>query len=277
MRAVWRAIVPASTSTFSNVVRPDLALLDRDAARPVGRRVEGHEEGLAGPILVEGDRFRRAGIGVGHRAGLALERRVPVAEGQVVEVRRGDLLGREDHVVVLGPAGDEQGAVDEADPPRPAVAGGVEPGERARRGALRGEHPAVDDRVDDRQVDLRRLRGQDRDELVGGRQAGDRGEVVGAVDRGPVVDVVGAGDDDRPDPGVGEALELGRDALHRAARLGVRIEQVAGDEEEIDLLDQREVDGRPEGCELTLPLRRRLVSQVRMARPEMDVRGMDEA
>ena len=76
---------------------------------------------------------------------------------------------------------------------------------------------------------------------------------------------------------VGQALELGGDPLHRAARLGVRVEQVAGDEEEIDLLGEREIDGRPEGCELTLPLRRGLVAQVGVARPEVDVRGVDEA
>ena len=77
---------------------------------------------------------------------------------------------------------------------------------------------------------------EDRDQVVAGRPAGHRGEVVGAVDRGPVEAVVGARDDDRADPGLGQALELGGDALDRAARLDVRIEQVAGDQEEVDLL-----------------------------------------
>ena len=47
----------------------------------------------------------------------------------------------------------------------------------------------------------------------------------------------------RPDPGLGEALELGGDALDRAARLDVGVEQVAGDEEQVDLLGEGEVDG----------------------------------
>ena len=92
-----------------------------------------------------------------------------------------------------------------------------------------------------------------------GGAAGQRREVVGAIDRGPVVDVVGARDDDRPDPRLGEALQLGGDALDRAARLDVGVEQVAGDQEEVDLLGQGEVDGRLEGRELALALGGRLL------------------
>ena len=109
-----------------------------------------------------------------------------------------------------------------------------------------------------------------------GVAAGQRGEVVGAVDRRAVVDVVGARDDDGPDLRLDEALELGRDALDRAARLDVRVEQVAGDEEQVDLLGEREVDGRLEGRELALALGRRLLAEVVVARTEMDVRGMDD-
>ena len=109
-----------------------------------------------------------------------------------------------------------------------------------------------------------------------GRAAGQRGEVVGAVDRCPVEAVVGARDDDRPDPGLGQALELGGDALDRAARLDVRIEQVAGDQEEVDLLGQGEVDGRLEGRELALALGGRLLSEIVVSRTEMDVRGVDD-
>ena len=104
----------------------------------------------------------------------------------------------------------------------------------------------------------------------------ERLEVVGAIDRRAVVDVVRAGDDDRPDLGVGQALELGGDALDRAARLDVAVEQVAGDEEQVDLLGEGEVDGRHEGRELALALGRGLLTEVVVARAEMDVRGVDD-
>ena len=107
-------------------------------------------------------------------------------------------------------------------------------------------------------------------------RAGQRRQVVGAVDRRPVVDVVRARDDDRPDPRVGEPLQLRGDALDRAARLDVRVEQVAGDQEEVDLLGEGEVDGRLECRELALALRRRLLAEIVVAGAEMDVRGMDD-
>ena len=110
------------------------------------------------------------------------------------------------------------------------------------RGALGGEDPAVDDGVERRQVDRGMVRIEDGDHAVAPAPAGQRGEVVGAIDRGAVEAVVGARDDDRPDPRVGQALELGGDALDGTARLDVRIEQVAGDQEEVDLLGQGEVE-----------------------------------
>ena len=75
---------------------------------------------------------------------------------------------------------------------------------------------------------------------------------------------------------VDEALELGGDALHRAARLDVAVEQVAGDEEQVDLLGEGQVDGRHEGRELALALRGGLLAEVVVARAEMDVRGVDD-
>ena len=70
---------------------------------------------------------------------------------------------------------------------------------------------------------------------------GERLEVVRAVDRRAVVDVVGARDDDGPDLRDRQPLQLGRDALHGPARLDVRVEQVAGDQEEVDLLGDGEI------------------------------------
>jgi hypothetical protein len=46
---------------------------------------------------------------------------------------------------------------------------------------------------------------------------------------------------------------------------------------EIDLLGKGEVDGRPEGRELALPLDSRLVAEVSVASPEVNVGRVDEA
>ena len=75
---------------------------------------------------------------------------------------------------------------------------------------------------------------------------------------------------------LGEPLELGGDALDRAARLDVRVEQVAGDQEQVDLLGQGEVDRRLERRELALALGGRLLAEIVVPRAEMDVRGVDD-
>ena len=120
------------------------------------------------------------------------------------------------------------------------------------------------------------IRVEHRHEVVVRAVPGHGREIVGAIDRRPVEDVVGARDDDRPDLGGDEALQLGGDALHRAARLDVRVEQVPGDQEEIDLLGEGEIDGGLERRELALPLGGRLFAEIVVSRAEMDVCGMDE-
>ena len=85
-----------------------------------------------------------------------------------------------------------------------------------------------------------------------------------------------ARDDDRPDASRGEPLQLGGDALDGAARLDVRVEQVAGDQEEVDLLGEGQVDGGLEGGELALALGGRLLAEVVVTRAEMDVCGVDD-
>ena len=102
------------------------------------------------------------------------------------------------------------------------------------------------------------------------------GEVVGPIDRRAVVDVVGARDEDGPDAGIDESLQLGGDALGGPAGLDVRIEQVARDQEQVHLLDEREIDGSRERRELALALRGRLLAHVVVARTEVHVCGMDD-
>ena len=203
---------------------------------------------------------------------------MPVTEGQVIEAGRGHLVGREDDVVALGLARDGDRAVDHAEPPgRRRIAGlAGEVAQRAVWRALRGEHRAVDDHVAGGQVDAPLLRRQDRDEVVVGRAAGEGLEVVGAIDRRAVIGVVRARDDDRADLGFGQSPELRRDALDRSLRLDVAVEQVTGDQEQVDLLGKREVDGGGECRELALTLGARLLAEVVVAGTEMDVGGMDD-
>ena len=75
---------------------------------------------------------------------------------------------------------------------------------------------------------------------------------------------------------IDEALELAGDALDRATRLDVGVEEVAGDQEEVDLLGEGQVDGRAERGELAIPLGGGLDPEVVVTRAEMDVRGVDD-
>ena len=96
--------------------------------------VELDEEHLAGPVLVEGDRLGRAGVGVGDAARLGLLGRVPVAEREVVEAARGDLVGRDHDLVASVLPGIAIDAVDHARCASVAVG----PSTPARRGPASG-------------------------------------------------------------------------------------------------------------------------------------------
>jgi hypothetical protein len=86
-----------------------------------------------------------------------------------------------------------------------------------------------------------------------------------------VVDVVRARDQDGPDASLDEPPKLRGDPLHGAARLDVRVEQVARDEHEVHRFGKGEVDRRPEGRELALALRGGLLPEVRVARAQVDI------
>ena len=88
---------------------------------------------------------------------------------------------------------------------------------------------------------------------------------------------MGARDDHRANRGVGEALELRCHPLDRTAGLGVGVKEVTGDEDEVDLLGERDVDGCPEGRELALPLDGRLLAEVGVAGPEVNVGRVKKA
>ena len=75
----------------------------------------------------------------------------------------------------------------------------------------------------------------------------------------------------------GQPAQLGGDAVHGALRLGVGVEQVAGDQEEVDLLGDREVDGGLERRELALTLGRRGFAEVGVTCAEVDVRGVEQS
>ena len=130
--------------------------------------------------------------------------------------------------------------------------------------------------IECRVVDGRPLRRQEHDGVVGG-VAGQRGQVVGTVDRGRVEDVVSARQQGHAHAGVGEALEFGGDGVDRAGRLRVRVEEVAGHDEEVDALGESELDRRAESRHLALPLRDSDRSEVAVSGPEVDVGGVEEA
>jgi hypothetical protein len=88
---------------------------------------------------------------------------------------------------------------------------------------------------------------------------------------------VGARDEDGPDLRRGQAGELRGDALDRAPGLGVGVEEVAGDDEQVELLADREIDRGLEGGELALALGRRGIPQVGVTSAEMDVRGVEQS
>ncbi len=200
----------------------DLAFLDFDGSSTVAL-LELDEEHLAGAILVEGHGFGCPGVGVGHSPGSTGLGGVPVAERQVVELRRGDLVRGDDHFVTIGLARNRDRPVDHPDLPGRGgpVQSGIEALEWAVRRALRGKDAAMDDDVAASDVDRRVVGIEDRDQVVVGAAAREPGQVVGAVDRRLVVDVMGARDDDRADPGSGQPLEFGDDTLHGPARLDV--------------------------------------------------------
>ena len=203
---------------------------------------------------------------------------MPVAEGEVIEPGRLDLLAREDDLVAIGPVRDRQRAVNHADVPhRPVTAADLQVAQGTVRRSLRREDGAVDDDVAGGEVDARPIRGEDSDEVVVGRRSGERSQIVDAVDRRAIVDIMCARDDHRPDLRRAEPGELGDHALDRALRLGVRVEQVARDQDDVDLLADRELDRGPECRELPLALGRGLLAEIRMARAEMDISGVEES
>ena len=88
---------------------------------------------------------------------------------------------------------------------------------------------------------------------------------------------MGAGDEDGADPRLREPPELRGHALDRALGLDVRVEQVARDEEQVDLLADREVHARLERGELALALGGRGVPEVGVTGAEMHVGGVQQA
>jgi hypothetical protein len=88
---------------------------------------------------------------------------------------------------------------------------------------------------------------------------------------------VGARDQDRPDLRRGEPLQLRGDALDGAARLGVGVEEIARDQDDVDLLGEGNVDRGLEGGELAFSLGRRLIPEVGVAGAEVHVSGVEES
>ena len=101
-------------------------------------------------------------------------------------------------------------------------------------------------------------------------------EVVGAVHGRSRVGVVVAGDQHDPDPRSRKARQLRDGTLHGPARRGVGVEQVAGDQDHVHALGQREVHGRAEGRVLALAQGGRRLAKVLVARARVHVRRVQQ-
>jgi hypothetical protein len=78
------------------------------------------------------------------------------------------------------------------------------------------------------------------------------------------------------DTGAGQAAQFRSDAFDRAPRLRVRVEEVAGDQEDIDLLGHRQLNGRLEGCELAFAEDGGTLAEIRMSGAQMDVGSVQQ-
>ncbi len=148
---------------------------------------------------------------------------------------------------------------------------------RTVRCLLGREDRSVHDDIAGADVDPASCRGQDCDPVVLRCTSGQGLEVVGPVDRRAVVRVMRPGQDHRPDLGRDESLKLRGHALDGATRLDVAVEEVAGDQDQVDLLGDRQIDRGDERGELAFSLGTRLLAEVVMTGAEVDVRGMDDA
>ena len=126
-----------------------------------GALIERDEQDAAGAVLVDGDRLGRAAVRPRGPARLAALRRVPVAEGEVVEARGRD-LGGEDHLVRVGLAGDRQRPVDQPTCQRARITGAALNAASGLCGArLAGKNEPVDDEVEDPVDDVRGAQGEE--------------------------------------------------------------------------------------------------------------------
>ena len=200
-----------------------------------------------------------------------------MAEREVVEAAATHLVLGEQHVVLLHLALDAQRAVDHPDVPQDIRRElGAEPCQWAAGSTFRVEHAREDGKVQGHEAHERRLGGQDGDPVAVRSAAGQCPQVEDAVDGTRIEGVVGARDDGAADAGGTETLQLPGGALHGATRLGVGIEQVAGDQDQLDALGDRDVDGSAEGRELALALLCRSRAQIMVASAEMDIRHVQE-
>ena len=87
---------------------PDGPLLDRHDPLAVGASSSSTSRTLPAPSWSRATGSGAPAVGVGHRAGRALLRGVPVAEGEVVEAAGRDLLGGEDDLVAIRLARDRR-------------------------------------------------------------------------------------------------------------------------------------------------------------------------
>ena len=175
------------------------------------------------------------------------------AHGQVVDARSGDLI-------VAG--ADE--AVDQANPPAViAQVGGRKAGRDRQAEVGQGQVTGgAGSRIENAQQ---------------AGSAGQSGQIECMPDGRRLEPIVVTGQDHRPDPGAAQFGQAGSDSPDQSAGHQVGVEQVAGDEDQVDLLRDSQRDRPLERSGTALAQDRAGLAQVHGASAEVEIRGLQES
>ena len=217
-----------------------------------GPVVEGDERHLVPPLSLDIDEFRGPADAPGHRTGPADRGFVEAADGEVVNAGGGDLVVPR-----------QARHVDHADPV-------------AVVGEIGSREPRRHARPDGAEFGVGLVGREDRHEPAVRWCAGQLAQVVGAVDRGRSGGVVVARQDDGAYARLDELPEPRRDPFDRGARLDRGLEQVAGDQHEVDRSGDRQLDRSLEGEELALALVAGTFAEGQVSGTEMDVGRLED-
>jgi hypothetical protein len=193
---------------------------------------------------------------------------VLVSERQIVPAGVADVVGEDRRGPIRPLAVLIEEAVSHGQAPAPRVAA-RNVSERLKAGLVLLHRAPPDDRVQLGQLDGLAVEPANQVNV-----ARTGGEVIAIVDRVAAEHVVVAGQDH---DGLGEPRELAAHERDGIVADAVVIEQIAGDQQEVDLIAQRAVDDAPEHAPLALAVRRLLPSVTVAVALEVDVGGVQHS